>query len=259
MRKFIQLLCFLAVASIGQAQSTIDINQVANFIDIDSQGNIFLVNDIELLKYNQEGKLLYRYSNAINGSITSIDVTNPLRILVFYKESNAIIYLNQQLAKITDAIQIDDLSGIEATIVASSSKGGFWAYDALTMTLLFFDNNRIMQKQSVNLAGYLNGEEPLYLVEQLQSIYLQTKNKILVFDIYGNLIKTLPFSSINKIRVVENSLHALDTSGIVNYNLLSKEKTVFSLSDYSNYVNAFLFKTRLVLQTKNGASLINIE
>ncbi len=259
MRNITLFYCFLIITCPSFAQDRLDINQPSNIMDVDIKGNVYLVNDTELFKYDEKGDLLYRFSNSLNGLITSIDVTNPLRILLFYKESNVIVFLNQQLATITDAIQINDLSSVEAIVAAASSKGGFWTFDALTMTLLFFDSNRILQKQSVNLSGYLNGDEPIFLVEQMQSLYLQTQNRILVFDIYGNLINTFPFTSKNKIKIVENSIHALNTSGITKYNLLNKEKTIFSLEGYSNYVNAFLFKNRLILQTTNGVSLINIK
>ncbi len=259
MRSFIPFICILLITCYSYAQGELEINQSSNLLDVDNKGDIYLVNDTELLKYNQNGDLLYRYSNSLNGSITSIDVTNPLRILLFYQESNVIVFLNQQLATITDAIQINDLSSVEAIVASASSKGGFWAYDALTMTLLFFDSNRILQKQSVNLSGYLNGEEPTFMIEQMQLLYLQTQSKILVFDIYSNLINIFPFASKNKIKVRENNIHTLDTLGITKYNLLSKEKTVFNLKDYSNYTNAFLIKNRLILQTANGVKIINLE
>ncbi|UPT66170.1 MAG: hypothetical protein M0D57_17035 [Sphingobacteriales bacterium JAD_PAG50586_3] len=60
---------------------------------VDKLDNVYVINDNEIFKYKPDGKLFNRYSNKSLGKVTMIDVSNPLKILLFYKDFSRIVYL----------------------------------------------------------------------------------------------------------------------------------------------------------------------
>ena len=59
-------------------------------IEIDQYGFIYHINKDNLIKFNLKGVPLYNYSNKLLGNISQLDVSNPLRPLLFYKDRNNI-------------------------------------------------------------------------------------------------------------------------------------------------------------------------
>jgi hypothetical protein len=65
----------------------------AKEIQTDRMGNLFVISKTnQLYKYNSTGKLLSTLNYNYSGNITSLDVSNPLEIYVFYKELNTIVF-----------------------------------------------------------------------------------------------------------------------------------------------------------------------
>jgi len=254
-KKTILFICSLFIYFPIIAQTPISINHTADFIDADDFNNIYLVKNTEVLKYNQNGKLSCRYSNALNGQINAIDVTNPLRIMLFYRESNALIFLNQQLAIINDVIFLSNFSNAEASLACSSSEGGFWIFDELTLSLIYFDKNRTAIKQSVNLAGYLHQEEALQLSEQNQRLYLQTNTKVYIFDVYGNFLKSYHLGSTFKIKTIDNNLCYYNNGEMKCFNALNFADTVINANCKEPIKQLILNKKQLIILTEKGVKV----
>lgn len=73
--------------------------------------------------------LRYRYANVRLGPLHSVDVTNPLRPLLFYGEAQVLVYLHRNLTELRQVNLVDlGLGGVDA--VAFGQAGGFWAYSA---------------------------------------------------------------------------------------------------------------------------------
>ncbi len=230
---------------INSAYSQTQINTKSDFIDADLQGNIYIVNKTNLLKYNTNGQLLYKYSNNILGNISSIDVSNPLRILVFFKESNNIVYLNKQLSEINSPIQIEQITNVQAELVTSSISQGFWSYEKWSETLSLFTTQG-NSKVSVNIVNYINDNSALFLSQHNGQIYLQTNNNLLIFDEFGNFIKLENITTSNKINITNKYYIYYKTP-----NLYFTDRTTLKTEHKElppNVLNAIPYKDKLILQ-----------
>ena len=65
-----------------------------NQIEVDQYGYFYIIDQDNLIKYDSEGHTLYHYSNKLLGNIDQIDISNPLRPLLFYKDQGLIIVLD---------------------------------------------------------------------------------------------------------------------------------------------------------------------
>ncbi|MFH2096168.1 MAG: hypothetical protein ABIJ16_10720, partial [Bacteroidota bacterium] len=98
----------------------------------DHLGNLYTVDGLKFAKYNPDGEETAHYSNAYYGEISYADVTDPYRILLYYRDFNQILFLDKELSEIASPIFLSDLSVEQATIACTSNRGGFWVYDRQT-------------------------------------------------------------------------------------------------------------------------------
>ena len=153
----------------------------------DNLGNVFFVRDAELLKYSSEGKMLGRYSNLKLGAITSVDATNPLKIMVYYKDYQQIIFLDNQLSPHNNSVSLQDLGLEQASLVCSGINNSFWVYDRRNNELVRFDQHSKKIASTGNLKQVLNEQiAPDLIKEQNNYLYLNCSGSgIYVFDIFG--------------------------------------------------------------------------
>lgn len=250
MHKLFLIIVLLFFAGLN-AKSQVIIDQTADDISVDQQGNMYLINGSNVLKYTAKGQLQYKYGNAILGSITSIDVTDPLRMLFFFSESNAVVYLNQQLAEIGEPIDLSTISDVEAMVVSYSSGGGFWAFDAVSMSIKQYSARGVEQKRTENLSGYLNAETPISLNEYRQNLYLQLPSKILVFDLYGTYLRSIPIKTGKEIRFKGLAYQYLVGDRLILGNLQSFNKDEIFIEHAKELKDAVLHETKLYLLYEN--------
>ncbi len=158
---------------------------------IDKLENIYIYNQDLLIKLNSNGEIKNKYSNKLLGNITFIDVTNPLKILVFYQGNSTLLLLDNTLTEQSSPISLEQ-SGIEFVQHACiSQNNGFWVYDAKTFQFKRFDEHLNLLSESGNT--YLTTKttlNPTLFYEINNRLIVQDDEKgFFTFDINGNFIK----------------------------------------------------------------------
>lgn len=259
MFKYIIYFLLLFITSRALAQSSVCIQVEVNQFNVDLQGNLYVVDDANLSKYNVQGELLYRYGNAILGSITSIDVSDPLRILLFYKESNTVVFLNHQLAEIGDAIDLSMISDVEAMVVSYASGGGFWVFDVISMSLQHFSQSGVVQESTENLSGFLNFNKPIALAENRQSLYMQLPQRILVFDIYGNFLKSRPFINDKPIKIDRTVYQSFNDGKLTIGDFKLLEHVEIPIDDLGQALNAQIVREHIYVHYKDSVVIRRVK
>src|SRR6202012_4840522 len=108
---------------------------IADFA-VDNLGNIYLLSkDNQLKKLSPEGDSLAVFNDVRRyGKISSIDVTNPLKILVYYREFTTILALDRYLNMI-NIIDLRNLGILQARAVGLAYDNNIWVYDELDAKL----------------------------------------------------------------------------------------------------------------------------
>ena len=68
------------------------------FLGFDNQKSIYSLKN-NILTKNSDG-ITYQYNNLSLGKITNVDFQNPLQIVIFYKNFNTVVLLDNQLNEI---------------------------------------------------------------------------------------------------------------------------------------------------------------
>jgi hypothetical protein len=179
-----------------------------NNFAVDNIGNMYLIHGEELVKYLPSGKMFARYSNLKFGNIASLDPTNPLKILLYYRDFQQIVYLDNQLSVNSDPISLEKL-GIEQTELACASvNNSFWIYNKQNNELLRFNENSIKVASTGNLKQILREDlQPDFMVEHNNMLFLNCKDKgIYVFDMFGAFSKVIGIRNLKEFQALENRL-----------------------------------------------------
>jgi len=213
------------------AQQKIKQNSSVYFDHLD---NIYTINNGTLDKQNPQGKHL-EYQNNLLGNITLIDVSDPLRILVFYKDVNQIVFLNNELSPINQAIQLDELSLFDIDWVCNASINGFWVFNKIKNRLMFYDKQLNLKYKSMDLSAFVNEDNAIKGMKMFgDKIYLNIpKRGVLVFDMFASYIKTIPLKQVVDFQVLSPNI------------LYSKAKDVFIFD--MNKLNQFKILTKNAL------------
>ena len=202
-----------------------------DFISCDNIGNVYVVKGDAITKLNTSGKVIRTYSNKKLGKIFHVDASNPLRILVFYKDFSLIVFLDSQLTQNGESIQLENMNLEQSDLACSSFNNGAWVFSRQNAELIRVDENLISVIRTGNLNRLMNVKlEPLYLLEHNGFVYLSDKSEgILRFDIYGNYSKTISLRNIKSFQVFEDRLFAYKQDTIISHHFLSIQRDTFLL------------------------------
>jgi hypothetical protein len=199
-------------------------------IEVDGFGNIYVITNNEIVKYSSIGMLQKKFSTKRYGKIDFVDAMNPLKILVYYKDFQQIIFLDDQLTETSSMISIETLGYEQTGLVCSSTNNSFWIYDKQNNELLRFNSDLKTLVKSGNLKRLLDIDiKPNFMKEHNNYLYLNCPNEgILVFDIYGTFYKTIPLKNLKNFKVVNGDVfyfenHILKQYQAQSFNTIEKQ------------------------------------
>ncbi len=254
---FMFLFLLHLVATQAQSPSYVlhkEIDRTALFVKADILGNIYLSDGSVLYKYDNQFNLQHSYSDFSMGKIQAIDVSNPMKILVFSKDFMRLTFLNNTLAKQNSPYLLSELNIIQPACVCVSYDNGFWIYDEMKDALIRFDANaqRVSESKTINsLVG--QKVNPLQMQEVGGKYLMLSDPKIgfLVFDIYGTYLKTIPVAGIQAFSVwTEKIVYVKDTI----LNVLNPETldTLYYTLPQSDVKEAVISGKYLILMDSEG-------
>lgn len=197
----------------------------------DRNGNLYLINDAVLLKIDQTGTILGTYNNSYLGTITSIDVSNPLKIMVFYQYSGMIVFLDDKLVALQDALDLSTRNFFNISLAAFSTDNRIWLYDNLKEELITVDFQlRELQRNRLTI----NNLAPTQLIAlKEQRVVMQNpETGILFFDNFGTYLKTIAIQTELPIHVDQENIYYLNQNQYIAYNYRKLSSlTICSLPD----------------------------
>jgi len=230
-------------------------NANANFITLDPYGNIYAVKEAQVSKYSLQGKLLFSYSNQKLGIISSIDVFNPMKIMLFYQDAGTLVFLNEQLAPIQDPISLFDANYFTISLASYSAANQIHLYDNTNKYLITLDfNMREIARTPLNFSSF-NPTQMIELEEKSLAFH-DPETGIYLFDTFGTFNKRI--SILTPATVTVNSeliYHTCNNEvNIYNYRMLSDNTLSLSISEA---IQTLLFRNKMVILLQNGTIWIN--
>ena len=226
----------------------------------DHLGNVYIVNGDRLIKYNNRQEKIADYSNAYLGEIGSLDATDPLRLLIHYKDFNQLLWLDNYLLELRSPVLLDELGIDQAELICTSSQGGFWVFNGLNNQLQYFDVNLNLIHESIPVNPITNNNKPVAMVEKNRMVYIHVPEMgILVFDRYSTYSKTLPVFPDNVFQVTEESIFYTTKNILFKYDLNTFTNTLVNLPEVNDILGINIQPDFIYLHNSEGIHIYRIK
>lgn len=250
--------CFFAQTSTARDTCTylLTIPQQASFAAADQLSNVYLITAGNLIeKYDSTGKFVTRYSNNRLGMAASLDVTNPLKIIVWYKDFQTAVFLDRNLTEL-GKLNLADAGFPAVRSLASSADGNLWVYDELSSQLLKLASTgeKLLESQPLSLELPNQFTPTCIRDDSGQGVFLSDPAQgVAVFDAFAQMRKILPLKGLAQFEVENEVLSFLQPDGIHQTNTAQ----IFSLlsTASSGQAKRWLSKRKVFVQTERGVEV----
>lgn len=165
---------------------------------IDKLQRMYVVSkDNSVNVFDENDQLLFRYSNRRIGTITHIDVSNPIKILLYCKDFGRVVVLDNTLSEVQE-FMVSDYNFSDVSVVVTTNDNGYWFYDPLRFRLIKINGEGEIIHSSSNLTDYgIFSPKVLNIRESGNRVTLYDEGYgFLIFDNYGQYIKKIPANGI---------------------------------------------------------------
>ncbi|MBK0382881.1 hypothetical protein I5M32_07905 [Pedobacter sp. SD-b] len=233
------------------------IDTVAKIVTLDNLGNLFVVTPKnEVLKFSPQGKFLWNYTNKTFGEVSQIDVTDPLRVILYYQTYQQIVVLNNNLSEISK-FTFNQNPNLQITLVASANNNGLWVYDQINRELRKLSNNFIDDLKSGNIYQR-NGfdMQANFMLTDDDYIYLNDqKEGVRIFDRFGNFYKTAVIYPQKNFEVNDKEIYFMKDKSLMKYNINTYSLSKIDLPIKEPFIDAALRFNRLVILKEKDITL----
>lgn len=217
---WILLMPSLAVAQETNFKFSSTIEGVFNDFYVDNLGNIILLNENgQLKKISASGDSIAVFNNVRKyGKVHSVDVSNPLKILLFFRDFSTIVVLDRFLNS-RAVIDLRKNSLYQVGTIAQSYDNNVWIYDDQEAKLKRIGEDGRIIDQSTDLRLILDSiPNPQYIIDQDKQLYLYDPQMgVYIFDYYGALKRRLPFTGWKDFAVINHTVFGRDEQYLYRY------------------------------------------
>ncbi len=230
--KYILLLSSCVIAASAKAQEDSVFKFVKTipgnftYFAVDNLDNLYLVNqNNQLKKLNSRGDSLSVFNDVKRyGKLYSIDVTNPLKVLLYYKAFSTVVVLDRMLNS-RNTIDFRKQNIFRVKALATSYDNNIWIFDEQDLKLKKIDEQGKVLQETVDCRQLFDSvPSPEQIIDRDNFVYLYDPAKgFYIFDYYGAFKNKLGFTG------WENT----DAAGKVVYGFTSKKFLSYQLSTLS--------------------------
>lgn len=252
------LIIFLAFFS-SYAQEEVPVSlfeNVSNFIGVDNTNHIYYIKNNTL--YKKTNDKLISYANIHLGTITSVDITNPLKIVVFFKDFNVVVILDNELNELTDSINFTSLLNKNVTYVGTATNANLWLFSNDDNTLHLWNYKTKKVDVTIPLQNDFKYE---FICSNYRNIWLISKESTLHYNEYGSFIELVAIKNLKKGIAYKNGFVYLANEQLIYYNANQYKNLLIVDNEVEvNFKKAFFYIVNDTVYFFDGKSinLINL-
>lgn len=204
--------------SVYQQAKTIE----GDYIDftVDNLGNYYLLTkNNQLKKLNSNGDSVAVFNDVRRyGKLYSIDATNPLKLLLYYKSYSTVVVLDRFLNNV-NSIDLRKQNIFQAKAIAQSYDNNVWVYDEQNNKLKKIAEDGTVLSETVDFRSIFDEvPSPTQIIDQDGFVYLYDPEKgIYVFDIYGSFKTKISYLGLTDLTVVGKTVLGIEQQQIIAY------------------------------------------
>jgi hypothetical protein len=228
----------------------------AQIISTDKSGNIYCAKkNNAIYRYNNNGDSTGYFSAVTRGEISQIDATNPMRVMVFYKDVPQLVFLDRMMTA-KSSVDLKQMKIYDCPAVSYSADGLTWAYHTMNTELVKIDDDAKISVNSFNfLQLFKTNVQPIFITEQERTLFIiDTILGILKFDQFGNYQTTYHFFP-KELQYINNQLIFYYNGELINYNIKTIQERKLKLANPESIINARVERNRLYVLRKESLDI----
>ncbi|MDR9400446.1 MAG: hypothetical protein RI558_03400 [Psychroflexus sp.] len=259
MMKVILILLMLSTLSYAQTYQADEIKrfplQADHFWGVDAYKDIYYsVNNVFYKKaQNADIDYVKEFKAFDLGPLYSVDLINPLKIVLFYQDSNTLVMLDNRLNEL-QRIEFNELQPLR-TLAHAQLAGNrhVWLFNVNNQRLEVFD---FTKNQTANLSLPVSAD--IYQMQaNFKKAYLLSADQLFIYDWYANKIKSHSLEA-QKIRLDGQQLVAYSPNN--TYALLTDDFTIKPIQGIKEDSKSFyLADENLYIYTQNQLIIYRIK
>lgn len=261
MKQFFFIITVILFSGFGFAQAQNDslfhlikiINGDVVAFTVDNLDNIYILNSRnQVKKLNEQGDSVAVFNDVKKfGQATLIDVSNPLKILLFYKDFSTIVILDRFLA-IRNIIDLRQQNILQVKAIGQSYDNKIWLYDEVENKLKKIDDDGTVLLETPDFR-LLFGEapNPQKIFDQDKYVYLcDSSQAVFVFDYFGTLKNKILITGWKDFKVAGKYIFGSKADTLYRYEISSFRLDEWKMPEELRGVRSFNFTTDRLFSLK---------
>jgi len=201
----------------------------------DNLDNIYLLSsNNQLKKINSNGDSAGVFNDVRKyGKLFSIDVTNPLKLLLYYQNFSTVVVLDRFL-NVRNVINLRNQNIFNVKTIATSYDNNIWLFDEGDAKLKKIDDNGLVLSETIDFRMIFDSiPSPVQILDTDGFVTLYDPNKgFYIFDYYGALKNKLPFLQWKNVAVISNKVNGIELYGFSDSVLYQYQTGSLQLKEY---------------------------
>lgn len=223
-------------------------------VSIDRAGNIYFATfNGDIIKYTPLLKEKFIFSPFNPNTTTILEAWQGLRIFSFHRDLQQYRLINRNLSLNEDYSFPTDVIGF-AEIATPSYDNNIWVIDQIDFSLKKYDifSKRVSSRTPLDQVLNPDNYEFLHCKEYQNRLFVSTRNYgILIFDNFGNYIKTYQNKGISFFNFWKDTIYFLEGNTLVKLNLYNEEAVNYELPSQMKWLFVLVFEDRTYLFSKD--------
>ncbi|MCX6324943.1 MAG: hypothetical protein NTZ41_12120 [Sphingobacteriales bacterium] len=207
------------------------------YMNADVLDNIYLITPgNQLKKLNSKGDSVAVFNDVKKyGNPTYVDVSNPLKILVYYKNFSTVVVLDRNLIY-RNNINLRKQQIFSVQAVATSYDNNIWVFDEQDYKLKKIDEDGKIMQESTDMRLLIDTvPSPVQLIDSESKIFLYDMQRgFYIFDYYGALKNNIPFRNWTNIAIARKVIYGFSEASLYTYQLESLQLQTYPLPSWMN-------------------------
>lgn len=237
----------LPATGIGQKDTTFRVVRTlkGDILDftVDNLDNVYVLNSRnQVKKYNANGDSVAIYNDIRKyGRATLIDVSNPLKVLLYYRDFATVVMLDRFL-NVVNIVDLRKQNIFQAKAIAQSYDNKIWVFDEVESKLKKIDEDGKLLQETPDFRLFMDKTiVPVEVADENKYVYLYDSTAgVYVFDYFGTLNNVIMIHHWQNLKITGNYIFG------------SRSDTLFRYE-----INTFLYDDWKIPEQVKGASIFN--
>jgi hypothetical protein len=263
--RFYIFLSFILISSTCVSQSDSVFHFVKDYrggitdFTVDNLGNFYIVyQNGQLKKLRPDGDSLAVFNNVRRfGKLYSVDVSNPLKVLLYFKGFNTVVILDRLLNE-RSILDLRKHNLVQVRAIGQSYDNNIWVFDEVEVKLKkIADDGRQIDQSNDFRQMFDSTPSPSVIVDQDKLVYLYDHDKgVYTFDYYGGFKSRIPLTGWVDFSVINNSIFGRDSSNLYRYDAATMDLQKFTIPPFMNDAQKIVIRPGAVYLLRDGVIMV---